>query len=134
MMPAAARSTLLAQHDRLRTQLALCAALAARLRAGEDVRVELESALVRIRYAFAEHNETEEMLLEPMLQRSDAWGPRRIDRMLEEHAAEHVMFRNLLTGPTADVAARMEDLTEELEAHMAAEERTFLSPAVLRDP
>jgi hypothetical protein len=51
--------------------------------------------------------------------------------MLEEHVAEHAAFWDLLAGPASEVAARMDELLEELDAHMAAEERTFLSPLVL---
>ena len=51
--------------------------------------------------------------------------------MLEEHVAEHAAFRELLVGTAEDVAARMDDLVDELDAHMAAEERTFLNAAVL---
>ena len=51
--------------------------------------------------------------------------------MLEEHAGEHVAFQAALTGTDHEVAAGMADLCEEVDAHMAAEERTFLSPGVL---
>ena len=51
--------------------------------------------------------------------------------MLEEHVAEHAAFWEMLTGSTVEVAARMDELIDELDAHMAAEERTFLSPLVL---
>ncbi|MEO8702775.1 MAG: hypothetical protein ABI867_22210 [Kofleriaceae bacterium] len=53
--------------------------------------------------------------------------------MLEEHLAEHAAFWELLCGSRAEVAGRIEELAEELEAHMVAEERTFLSSATLRE-
>jgi hypothetical protein len=53
--------------------------------------------------------------------------------MLEEHVAEHAAFWELLSGTQAEVAERIGELAEELDAHMAAEERTFLSPVTLRD-
>jgi hypothetical protein len=72
-------------------------------------------------------------VLEPLLSRSDAWGPRRVDRMFEEHKGEHAALLAAMDVSTANVAAELADLCEELEAHMAAEERTFLSPRVLDD-
>jgi hypothetical protein len=53
--------------------------------------------------------------------------------MFEEHVAEHAAFWVLLSGTRAEVAARIEELADQLDAHMAAEERTFLAPATLRD-
>jgi hypothetical protein len=53
--------------------------------------------------------------------------------MFEEHAAEHASFREAMTGSALAIAARMAELAEDVDAHMAAEERTFLSPGVLRD-
>jgi hypothetical protein len=53
--------------------------------------------------------------------------------MLEEHFAEHTAFWETLAGSAADVASRMDDLVDRLDAHMAAEERTFLSPLVLHE-
>ena len=40
-------------------------------------------------------------------------------------------MRGALAGEDLDVAPRVADLVEELIAHMDAEERTFLHPAVL---
>lgn len=54
------------------------------------------------------------------------------ERMLEEHAAEHAAFWQRIEAPRQVVAANMDELSEELDAHMAAEERTFLSPLILR--
>jgi hypothetical protein len=53
--------------------------------------------------------------------------------MLDEHLAEHAAFWELLAGTPAEVAARMDDLADQLDSHMAAEERTFLAPVTLRD-
>ena len=133
MLPSEVRAYLLAQHHVLRTQLATCGAEARRLLAGEPRADELRRALIVLRRGFALHNETEQAWLEPLLRRSEAVGPIRIARMLEEHVAEHAAFTAMLVGTDRDVAARMADIIEDIEAHMAAEERTFLSVAVLRD-
>jgi Hemerythrin HHE cation binding domain len=124
---------LLEQHAGLRARTARCLELSQRLLRGEAVAPQLATEIVRLREAFTDHNDTEEQMLEPFLAASDAWGPLRVDRMLEEHAAEHTAFFAALEGSTAEIAARFADFAEEIDAHMAAEERTFLSPRVLED-
>ena len=126
-----ARKTLVAQHDRIRAHLNGCSVLGRRLSDGEPVHVELDEALALLRSDFMEHNVTESELVGPLLRDSPGWGTVLVDRMLEEHVAEHAAFWELLSGSAEDVAARIDDLVDELDAHMAAEERTFLSPLVL---
>jgi iron-sulfur cluster repair protein YtfE (RIC family) len=133
MKPSEARKLLLEQHGRLRELFAAAEELAARLLAGEMVGDELRCVLTDLRNAFAEHNASEERVLDPLLSAGDAWAPLRVKRMVEEHTAEHAAFREALTGETVEVAARIADLAEDVDAHMQAEERTFLSAAVLRD-
>jgi iron-sulfur cluster repair protein YtfE (RIC family) len=123
----------LEQHRGLRVRLARCMALAEELMQGEHVAHALAEEVGHLRRQFIEHNETEERMLEPLLAKSDAWGPRRVDRMFEEHKGEHAALLAAMDVSTANVAAQLADLCEELEAHMAAEERTFLSPRVLDD-
>ncbi len=114
--------------------MAVAQKLAARFRHGEPVGLELEMSIVELRHAFADHNLCEEMLIEPLLRRtSDTWGAARVARMFEEHVAEHLEFRVALTLSAHEIAPRMDQLVEDIDAHMAAEERTFLSPGVLRD-
>ena len=74
----------------------------------------------------------EEEALGPILARDPAWGPARIARMLEEHAAEHRVLHGLLGAPPLELAARFADIADDLGAHMAAEERTILHPQALR--
>jgi iron-sulfur cluster repair protein YtfE (RIC family) len=133
----AVRNKLLAQHERIRAGVAACRALAQRLRRGEAVDVEIDLAVARLRADFDEHNRTETGLLLPLLlHHAEGRGTRGAllaERMLEEHAAEHAAVWGRLQGSLHDVAGRMDELVEELDAHMAAEERTFLSPVLLRD-
>ena len=77
------------------------------------------------------HQILQEQVEGTLLRLTDAWGPERVKRMHEEHVDEHLVIWGLLTGP--EVLARFDDIAEELEAHMQAEERTFLSPKVLKD-
>ena len=132
MDPAQTRATLLAQHDRMREDLARCSELARGLRGGEPNVLELDAALNQLRFDFAEHNASETAVVRRLLHRSPTWGAVLVDRMLEEHVAEHAAFWAMLAGSSADVAEHMDELVDELDAHMAAEERTFLSPGVLR--
>ena len=127
----AARRLLLGQHQQIRDHLESCSALARQLLAGAPVQWELDAALAQLRHGFAEHNMTETDLVRPLLRDSPGWGTALIDRMLEEHVAEHAAFWALLSGSVSEMAERMNDLIDELDAHMAAEERTFLSPLVL---
>ena len=127
------RSKLLAQHEQLRSHLEVCTRLAALFRSGSPVDVALDVALTRLRMDFTVHNETESAAVASLLHGPSAWGSLLVDRMLEEHHAEHAAFWGLLSGSLADVATRIDDLADELDAHMAAEERTFLAPITLRD-
>ena len=128
-----ARTTLLAQHERLRRQLEVCTKLAKLYRTGREVGCELDASLGVLREQLAQHNQTETAIVGNLLRGPAAWGSLLVDRMLEEHVAEHAVFWELLSGTQAQIAGRIDDLAEEIDAHMAAEERTFLSPVTLRD-
>jgi iron-sulfur cluster repair protein YtfE (RIC family) len=128
-----ARTTLLAQHEQLRLLLDTCTRLAQEQRAGEPVTGELDEALAELRDEFADHNQMETAVIADLLQGPAAWGSLLVDRMLEEHVAEHAAFWELLSGTQAEVAERIDALAEELDAHMSAEERTFLAPMTLHD-
>ena len=127
-----ARTALIAQHDKIRMHLSECSELAQQLRTGHSVDVELSAALAQLRSELTEHNTAEADLICPLLDNSPGWGTLLVDRMWEAHLAEHAALWEMLVGSTSEVAARMDDLVDDLDAHMAAEERTFLSPLVLR--
>jgi iron-sulfur cluster repair protein YtfE (RIC family) len=129
----AARTTLLAQHEQIRGDLARCVGLARRLRDGEPADAMFDEALTELRFDVDDHNTAEMRMVGDLLEGAAAWGTGLVDRMIEEHVGAHAAFRAALVGSPADVAARMQDLADELDAHMAAEERTFLNPQVLRD-
>jgi hypothetical protein len=133
MTPATTRLHLIGQHDRLRVHVEACTRLAKLYLVGEDVGTELDLALEGLRDEFSAHNEAETRVIRELLHGPAAWGSLMIDRMLEEHVAEHAAFWEILQGTRNEVAARVEDLADELDAHMAAEERTFLAPATLHD-
>lgn len=127
------RRALIIQHERIRTRVVTCVELAQRIRSGEPLQSELDASLDDLRHLFEAHNELETRSVRALLDDIPGWGDVLVDRMLEEHVAEHAAFWDLLQGPALAVAARMPDLADELDAHMAAEERTFLSPTVLHN-
>jgi hypothetical protein len=127
------RQALLAQHERIREHVRTCSRLAAVYLRGGTMGFELDRALEVLRDDFAIHNEQETTAIRRLMHGPAAWGSLMIDRMLEEHIAEHAAFWDMLSGTRREIAARIDDLADELDAHMAAEERTFLAPATLRD-
>jgi iron-sulfur cluster repair protein YtfE (RIC family) len=133
MEPSEARTQLLEEHTALRERMNRTASLAARLLLDAPVEADFTRELAGLRDAFAKHNTLEESYLVPFLRDADAWGPIRVERMVEAHRQEHVALRKILEGEPREVAQRMSDIIEDLEAHMQHEERTFLSPAVLKD-
>ncbi len=88
---------------------------------------------MQLRFDLEVHNTAETRMIGELLDGAAAWGSLLVDRMVEEHVGEHAAFAATLAGSTEDIAARMQDLADDLDAHMAAEERTFLSPQVLRN-
>jgi len=126
------RARLIAQHDQIRAHLSECSELARQLRTGQPVQAALSAALAQLRADLLEHNATEAELIRPLLDDSPGWGTVLVDRMGEAHVAEHTALLEMLAGSPGEVAVRMGDLVDDLDAHMAAEERTFLSPLVLR--
>jgi hypothetical protein len=76
MEPTRARAVLLAQHDGLRRLLGAAQVIAERVLAGEGLISELQQHLDELRAAFAEHNVSEETLLEP-IRGSTSRGGRR---------------------------------------------------------
>jgi iron-sulfur cluster repair protein YtfE (RIC family) len=125
-----ARELLMTQHEGIRTSLAACVAIANRLRANEATEADLEESLEQVRQDFYQHNLSETQLLRPLLASTQRWGDLLLERMIEEHVAEHVAMWTVMNQAAIVIALELADLAEELDAHMAAEERTFL--AVLR--
>ena len=133
MTPEHARLQLLAQHDRIRAHLETCTRLARLAGCDSGADAEVDGALAALREEFAAHNEAEAAIIGRLLHGPTAWGKLMVDRMFEEHVAEHAAFWELLSGTRDEVAPRIEELADQLDAHMAAEERTFLAPATLRE-
>jgi len=126
------RRLLLVQHAQIRADLASCVALAEKLVAGTASRATFDQAVAQLRFDIDEHTGTETLAIRDLLEDAEEWGTVLLDRMVEEHVGAHDALWAALTGSSHEIAARMKDLAEQLDAHMAAEERTFLSPKVLQ--
>jgi len=128
--PSKALHELQAQHDALRAIMDHCDELVAAFAAGRDTTIELTREVARLRIAFDAHNRFEEQLLRPVLLDGDAFGPVRVEHMLAEHVGEHRAMRDQLAAGTV---RELEAVIAMLRAHLAAEERYFLTSRVLRD-
>jgi len=128
--PGAALRELLQQHAELRRIVADCEALIERLDEGEDVAGELAHAVAKLRVAFEAHNKHEESLLRPVLIAADAFGPVRVDQMVDEHIREHRAVRATLDDLSAEALA---ETLRTLITHLEEEERYFLTSKVLHD-
>ena len=131
--PSVARKRLLQQHAALRERMRAACEVADATRAGRASPGELAGAVRALKAAFVEHNRLEETWLAPLLRATDSYGEVRIARMLGEHAEEHQAFVGFLDHAIDVLITGLADFAEEIEAHMDAEERTFLHPHVLRD-
>jgi hemerythrin-like domain-containing protein len=127
---AQALTELLAQHDEIRRMLHRCETLADELDAGKLEPEDLLREVARLRVAFEVHNKFEEQLLRPILREADAFGEVRVAHMVDDHVGEHrAMHARLGTEVTTELRGTIAKLRE----HLAAEERYFLSPKVMRD-
>jgi hemerythrin len=128
--PGAALRELLEQHAELRRMVAECEDLIDRLDEGVDVSAALGHVVAKLRVAFEAHNKHEESLLRPVLIAADAFGPVRVDQMIDEHVREHRAVRATLDDLSADT---LQQTLRALITHLEAEERYFLSSKVLHD-
>jgi hemerythrin-like domain-containing protein len=118
------------QHAKLRDMMDRCEELADALDAERIAPEPLLRAVAGLRLAFDGHNQFEEEMLRPLLLDAEWLGAVRVSRMVEEHAQEHRSMRQQLgSAPTSELRA----VISTLRAHLADEERTFLTPRVLRD-
>jgi hypothetical protein len=125
------RRLLLEQHKKLSIVLARCRVLAGQLRDGAPVADVLEAAIAQLRTDLVEHSVFESTVIRALVREMVGRDTAVVDRILAEHLAEHVVFWELITGTTLEVAGRIDTLCDEIHAHMAAEERTYMSPIAL---
>jgi hypothetical protein len=128
--PGHALAELAAQHARLRDMIERCEDLADGVDAGHVEPGRLLAEVVALRIAFDVHNQFEEHQLRPVLLDAGWSGAARVARMVEDHAEEHRSMRRQLDGTTT---AELRAVLASLLAHLASEERYFLTARALRD-
>jgi hypothetical protein len=81
----------------------------------------------------------EEKILQPVIVQVDAWGPVRVERMIEEHREQRLLLRAVANDiaderrPSDELADELAWLVETLLHDMEREEKEFLAEDLLRD-
>jgi hypothetical protein len=134
-----AREAILAQHDRIRGLLARARAIAEAALDGSPPSPDaVASSIGDIRSIMEVHLAFEEKSLLPILRDDLPLGPTRADRLLDEHSRQRqtlaTLHREACAFPDFVIlAAKLAFLTEWLLADMNEEERSLLTPDVIRD-
>jgi hypothetical protein len=134
-----ARGIILGQHGRIRALLERARAVAEAALDGEPRSPDaVASAIGDIRTIMEVHLAFEEKALLPILRDDPPLGPTRADRLLDEHVRQRETLAKLHheasvapEGPM--LAAKLAFLTSWLLADMNEEERSLLTPDVVRD-
>ena len=134
-----ARQNIHAQHERLRGLLERARATAEMALDGHSPSADaVASAIGDIHTTITVHLAFEERVLLPILNDDLPLGPERARRLVDEHTRQRAMLgtlhREACVGPELPtLAAKLAFLTSWLLADMAEEERTFVTPDVVRD-
>lgn len=124
-----ARAEVLEQHAELRVLLReLCGVAAETMQAAALLRALLDT----VRSVFHCHVLFEDLFLAPTLEKLDAWGPVRLQRMRADHDRQVELLRALEPDPaqsTQELARRAREFADLVLADMAAEERDVLHSA-----
>jgi hypothetical protein len=134
-----ARHSILSQHEHLRDLLERARGVAEAALDGQAPSSDaVASAIADIRTAIEVHLTFEEKVLLPLLRDDLPIGPQRADRLLDEHAHQRqtlaTLHREACAFPGLEILpAKLAFLTAWLLADMAEEERSLLTPDVVRD-
>ncbi len=128
------RTTILEEHERLRDRMKqLETSLDGRAGSSSAFPVALKGFLVE----FLKHIAHEEELLRPVLAQVDAWARQRVESLDREHQDQREKLSELAQmDPPADAqafVARVREALEWIRLDMAGEEKTLLTPELLRD-
>jgi len=131
------RRILRGQHVHLRKTIEAARTAASGAMAGKVSAGDLQLAVAALERELLAHLGEEERLLEPILERLDAWGPIRLSLLRAEHAHQRAVLA-VLTGRSAWpasslVAGRTLSMCGDLLIDMEFEERELLSEKVMRD-
>lgn len=132
------RRIILVEHEGLRIGLRAIDALLDRVAKGDVASMkDAHQQFQNLLQSFIRHIEHEERVLRPVLETIDAWGPARVASMDEEHTAQRAEVKRLAAveavNDPAKWANEVRAFTHALLIDMADEEKTCLSPDVLRD-
>jgi hemerythrin-like domain-containing protein len=132
------RKMVLIEHEGLRGSMRAIEALLPRVSAGEqEALVAAHAQFNDFLQTFLRHVEHEERILRPVLEVIDAWGEVRRARMDHEHTEQRALVMRLAAiDPLPDPrnwAREVDDFVTMVRVDMADEEKTCLSPSVLRD-
>lgn len=132
------RKIILVEHEGLRISIRAIEELLDKVDAGDaEARKSAHEQLNTMLQTFLRHIEHEERILQPVLAQIDAWGPQRSAAMSEEHKLQRALVMQLTSvDPAGDPKAWVRDVrifAKDLLMDMADEEKTCLSPNVLRD-
>jgi hemerythrin HHE cation binding domain-containing protein len=139
MDAAAARRSILIQHKRIRTLLARAGEIAERALDQEALPENaVASAIADIHATLEVHLTFEEKVLVDIFNDDLPLGPIRVARLRDEHARQRATLVGLhaeaKAGPRVPMlAAKLAFLTNWLLDDMIEEERTLLTPEVVRD-
>jgi uncharacterized protein (DUF2267 family) len=139
LFPATVRTSVLQQHDGLRLVLrgALAASTQSLRRDGLD-RDGLVAFVRDLAARFRGHLAYEETHMLPILAHVDAWGPERVEDLVEEHARQRAELETLVEGSENDwdserIALTLRSLAADLLIDMDEEERGNLRSDLLAD-
>jgi len=131
------RRILREQHSHLRQTIETARRAATESLEGKGSSGELQRAVGALERELLAHLDTEERLLEPILEGLDAWGPIRLALLRAEHAHQRAVLAVLSGRPAWPAAALVADRTlsmcRDLLIDMEFEERELLHENVLRD-
>jgi hypothetical protein len=137
--PTSVRDRVLDQHQGLREVLHQALDITTRgLQPGGPGRDELARLAQDLRGRFRAHLAFEEHHLVPVLANLDAWGPERVDDLLEEHGRQRAELDTLIDGAQggwdgARLALTLRSLVTDLLLDMDQEEQGVLSASTLHD-
>jgi hypothetical protein len=137
--PATVRDRVLEQHETLRELLRQALDVTTRGLQGEGPgRDELARLVHDLRARFRAHLAFEEQTLAPVLSNLDAWGPERVEDLLEEHTRQRAELDTLIEGVGGDwdaarLALTLRSLVTDLLLDMEEEERGCLSASAMQD-
>jgi len=134
-----ARRAVLAQHRELRSLLGRATATAeASLDGRPPAPDAVASSIGDIRTSFDVHLTFEEKVLVTLLEMDLPLGPERAQRLREEHAQQRMtmeaLHREALASPSLPtLSVKLAQLVDWLLRDMGEEERSLLTPEVVRD-